>query len=187
MELVVAEDNLNSLVGLSWLPRALSWTPAALQLTGHCAPGGSTIRQRGWLSVGAECKLSGPWSPNQGGLYLCHFMATWCHSNSELSCPIYMSCKCVFTLLPGEVFSVMLMVNYLTRAPLLGEGTEGIMCLRLGSDPLSPKGPSRPTQPPALPSLHFSLIFSLCSLCQIPENSKEPSGFLGDFIVLGNV
>lgn len=49
----------------------------------------------------------------------------WCHLDSKISYPFYMRCKCVFTLLPGEVLSVMVMVNYLTMNSLSQEEREG--------------------------------------------------------------
>jgi hypothetical protein len=39
----------------------------------------------------------------------------------KISDAIYMRCKCVFTLLSGEVLSLMLISNYLTMDPLSWE------------------------------------------------------------------
>lgn len=119
------------------------------------------------------------------------FVTWWllgCHSNSKISYPIYMKCKCVFTLLSGEVLSVMRMVTYLTKNPLSWEEAEEQWWKDrenyLDHAPSQSKPNSRvlllgkcflqsyPFLPPPLPYLHFLFIFFLCSLCQITENTK---------------
>lgn len=47
-------------------------------------------------------------------LSLCHFVAPWVSLKLEIFRPVPIRCRCVFTLLPSQVLSVLLMVNYLT-------------------------------------------------------------------------
>ena len=44
----------------------------------------------------------------------CHFAAPWVSLKLEIFRPVPIRCRCVFTLLPSQVLSVLLMVNYLT-------------------------------------------------------------------------
>lgn len=94
-----------------------------------------------------------------------------------------MRCKCVFTLLPGEVLSVIRMVNYLTMNPFpWGEGegrTEEIIWIALAHTEQAKVTCAILWEmfsqnclflPPSPSDTFISYLFSLCVLFQITEN-----------------
>lgn len=62
-------------------------------------------------------------------LSFCHFAAPWVSLKLEIFRPVPIRCRCVFTLLPRQVLSVLLMVNYLwmNHAAQRGGGAKSVI------------------------------------------------------------